>query len=231
LDGLTPTTVDKEFWHDRWARGEIGFHQSEYNPHLLTHFERLGLNPGAHVFVPLCGKSLDMVWLLRQGCRVTGVEFSRLAVESFFAETGRGFSTETVRDAVRYRSGDLDIWCGDFFALDPAVIHSLHAVYDRAALVALPESMRQRYAERLLALAPANAPILLLGIDYRQEQMNGPPFAVSIEEVRELFGQARRVELLFSEDRLAHEPRYLAKGLEQLTEYVLFLQPIRRYSE
>ena len=88
--------MDPEFWHERWARGEIGFHQDDFNAHMQAFAGRLGLHPGAHMFVPLCGKSLDLLWLLRQGYRVTGVEFNPRAVTDFFSENGLSARASTL---------------------------------------------------------------------------------------------------------------------------------------
>ena len=77
-----------EFWQARWARSEIGFHLSEVNPYLQRYWPALGLPEGARVLVPLCGKSLDLAWLVGQGYQVVGVELAPRAVEDFFTEHG-----------------------------------------------------------------------------------------------------------------------------------------------
>ncbi len=80
--------MEPAFWHKRWADNQIGFHQGQVNSYLQTHWPALGLETGSRVLVPLCGKSLDLVWLAGQGYRVLGVELSRRAVEDFFREHG-----------------------------------------------------------------------------------------------------------------------------------------------
>jgi thiopurine S-methyltransferase len=64
--------MEAEFWHERWETGQIAFHKHEYNNHMQAFINHLKLQPGDHILVPLCGKSLDMLWLLNQGYHVTG---------------------------------------------------------------------------------------------------------------------------------------------------------------
>ncbi|MBP6750907.1 MAG: thiopurine S-methyltransferase, partial [Xanthomonadaceae bacterium] len=78
--------MDAEFWHRRWQDNQIGFHQHEATPMLQAHWATIGAPTGCRVFVPLAGKSLDMLWLAAQGHRVLGIELSPLAVAQFFAE-------------------------------------------------------------------------------------------------------------------------------------------------
>ncbi|HEX9474573.1 MAG TPA: thiopurine S-methyltransferase [Steroidobacteraceae bacterium] len=213
-----------EFWLDRWQRREIGFHQAQVNVDLQTHWPALGCPPASPVLVPLCGKSTDMRWLHDQGHLILGVELSAIAVEEFFAE--QRLSPR------RGRAGALDCWeaegyrilVGDFFELDAAAVSGVSGVYDRAALVALPVPLRARYARQLTRILPARCGMLLLTMDYPQEQMSGPPFAVPESEVRELFAPAFSVTLLAARNDLAIEARYRQRGLRSRTECVYLLQ-------
>lgn len=216
--------MEPEFWHERWARDEIGFHQHDFNAHMQSFVSRLGLTPAGHVFVPLCGKSLDLLWLMRRGYRVTGVEISEKAVTDFFAENGLTPQIRSTPGGRLFRSESLDILCQDFFALQPEELPQIDAVYDRAALVALPPGMRGRYARRMSALVNPGVRTLLVTLDYPQHEMPGPPFSVPPAEVRALFGADSRIEPLHSEDCLAQEPRFRQKGLTVLTEHVLLLE-------
>ena len=191
--------MEHEFWHQRWARREIGFHEGVPN-HLLTrYFGALGLPPGARVFVPLCGKSRDMGWLLAQGHRVAGAELSQVAVEEFFAELGLVPEISAVGPLLRYAVPDLDIYQGDIFDLTPAVLGPVAAMQDRAALVALPPEMRGRYAAHVTDLT-RHAPCLLTCFEYDQSLMRGPPFSVEAAEVAHLYGTAYEVTLLQRDD-------------------------------
>jgi thiopurine S-methyltransferase len=186
--------MQPDFWHQRWRSNQIGFHESQANPLLVAHFEALGLAKGARVFLPLCGKTLDIDWLMALGYRVAGAELSPLAVAGIFERlavkpaSGRAGSLEC-RSIV-----DLDVFVGDIFDLSAAALGPVDAVYDRAALIALPPELRQRYAKHLRELTHG-APQLLVTLEYDQRQVDGPPFSVPAAEVRELYGMYSSVLL------------------------------------
>ncbi|HEX8613871.1 MAG TPA: thiopurine S-methyltransferase [Telluria sp.] len=187
--------MDRDFWHRKWASNEIGFHERAPNPLMLAHIGRLGLAQGSRVFVPLCGKSLDLHWLLGQGYRVAGVELSQLAVDTLFASLGVTPEVSVAADLLHYRADNIDIFVGDIFSLSGEVLGAVDAVYDRAALVALPEAMRARYCAHVTQLAAA-APQLLICYQYDQAIMAGPPFSIGDEEVRQRYGDVYDVTLL-----------------------------------
>ena len=141
--------MDPEFWHIRWQENRIGFHQQETSPLLVRYWPVPRTAPGNNVLAPLCGKSLDMLWLLDQGYRVTGVEISRIATEAFFAENSLVPAINQAGEFTRYHYDALDILCGDFFALNRDTAGDIGAVYDRASLIALPPAMRTAYAAHL----------------------------------------------------------------------------------
>ena len=215
--------MEASFWHERWSRDEIGFHQSSPNEHLLAYASSLGVNPGETVLVPLCGKSLDMLWLAEQGYRVCGIEINRRAVQDFFAENDLAFDLLESDYGKLYRSGTIEIWCADFLRLDPDVLPAADAVYDRAALIALPARMRPAYVEQLNRLARPGVNTLLVTLEYHQNQMKGPPFSVTEEEVSELFGRQHEIRQLHASDCLVREPRFREKGLSRLDERVFLL--------
>lgn len=212
--------MDPEFWHARWAANEIGFHQREINAHLQRHWRKLGLARGSRVLVPLCGKSLDLLWLAEQGHFVVGVEISEFAVSAFFRENDLQPVVRREDGYSRWSCDGIEILCGDFFDLQPDRLGSLDGCYDRAALVALPGSLRPRYAARLAALLPAGSHGLLVTMDYLQSDMEGPPFAVSSREVGQLFDGAFDVGHLEQFDALAAHPGFRDRGLDTLTEHV-----------
>jgi thiopurine S-methyltransferase len=208
--------MDPQFWHDRWERNEIGFHQDAVHADLRQHWPSVGARPGALVFAPLCGKSLDLAWLVAQGHRVLGVELSMIAAEAWFASQGLEPTRSSEGPFTRLDAGGCAILVGDFFALEPAQFAGAGAWYDRAALIALPAAMRLRYSAQLAWLLPAGTPGLLVTIDYPQEQMPGPPFAVPAAEVQQLYAGAFSLELLSHRDLLANEPGLAARGLKSL---------------
>jgi thiopurine S-methyltransferase len=210
--------VDEGFWQRRWARNEIGFQLNEVNPYLHRHWPGLRLAEGARVFVPLCGKSLDMAWLAEQGFAVLGVELSERAVEDFFAEQGLIAEVTTQGEFEVYRAGALEIRCGDFFSLSRSDLAGCQGLYDRAALIALPEDMRQRYVEHLANILAPSCQGLLVTLDYEQEQMPGPPFAVSDAEVRQSLGSRWDIQLLERANVLDGNWKFLQRGLTRLEE-------------
>lgn len=185
-----------DFWHQRWQQNQIGFHQDTPTPLLQKHWPALGVPADARVFVPLCGKSLDLAWLAGQGYRVLGVELSQIAVDAFFAEHGLVPEIEDTRYGRHHRAGGIELICGDAFGLDAGLLAGCSAVYDRAALVALPPAMRQRYAGELHARLPSGCRGLLITLEYPQQDRDGPPFSVSEDEVRALYADAWSVDLL-----------------------------------
>lgn len=215
--------MQPEYWLERWAENAIGFHQPDINSHLQAFWHELGLAPGSRVLVPLCGKSLDMLWLLSQGHEVLGVELSPTAVAAFFEENDLRPTVRQVGAFQHWQAGELSILCGDFFQLTPDELRGVSAVYDRASLVALPPAMRRRYADHLAATIAPGVPILLVTVDYPQDERDGPPFSVSEDEVRALYAPHYRVDCLHRYDIKAGNPRYQA--LSRCEEKVYRLSP------
>jgi thiopurine S-methyltransferase len=178
--------LDAEFWHGKWARNEIGFHNSEAHPLLVAHFDALSLPKGSRVFLPLCGKTRDIHWLLANGYRVAGAELSAIAVEQLFAELGVTPEVAEIGEMRRYSAGGIDIFAGDIFALSGDMLGLIDAVYDRAALVALPADMRSGYAAHLVEIT-GRAPQLLISFDYDQSLLDGPPFSVPGDAISRLY--------------------------------------------
>jgi len=212
--------MDAAFWHERWKNNEIGFHQSSFNNHLLKFWPALDIKPEAPVFVPLCGKSQDLLWLRTRGHSVVGVEISPVAVRDFFVEnqltpavTRHGPFEVWVADGVR-------IFCGDFFALTPAELRDVQGVFDRAALIALPPELRARYVSHLFSILPSEIQILLVTMEYSGDTMQGPPFSVLETEVHALYEPRFQIARLLSQDILDQNPRFRERGLDSLHEKV-----------
>lgn len=215
--------MEKDFWLERWEREEIGFHQGEINPYLRQFWEELDQAEGGEIFVPLCGKSLDMLWLRSQGGSVLGVELSSIAVQSFFEESGYTPQHASHEKFDCCEADRIRILCGDFFDLEPEDLASVRTVYDRASMVALPLEMRKRYVQHLVKILPPATQILLVAFDYPQAEISGPPFAVSIEEVEALYRDYAEIRLLVQSDVLANNPRFAARGVSRLHENILML--------
>ncbi|UIN54870.1 MULTISPECIES: thiopurine S-methyltransferase [Pseudomonas] len=211
--------MQPEFWHKKWESNQIGFHQRQVNPYLQRHWPDLAIPAQARVLVPLCGKSLDLLWLAGRGYQVLGVELSEKAVEDFFLEQQLQPQVSEQGDFKIYRAGAIELWCGDFFLLTAADVAGCTALYDRAAVIALPPSMRERYAAHLQGLLPACRG-LLVTLDYDQSQMPGPPFSVDDAEVQRLLGRVWRVEMLEEQDVLGDSWKFVQAGVTRLEERV-----------
>jgi thiopurine S-methyltransferase len=210
--------MEPKFWHERWARNQIGFHLPEVNPYLLRHWSSLGLANGAQVLVPLCGKSLDLVWLASQGYRVLGVELSERAVEEFFNEQGLTPKISQRGLFKVFQAGSIELWCGDFFALEAGAVADCSGLYDRAALIALPPLMREQYSAHLNRTVAQGTRGLLITLDYDQVQKAGPPFAVSDEEVQLLLGSDWSLKVLEQQDILGESWKFVQDGVTELVE-------------
>lgn len=191
--------MEADFWHQMWRSGRVGFHQAKVNAFLKNHWKKLNLVGDEQVLVPLCGKSLDMLWLKQQGHAVLGVELSEQALHEFVAENGLPATPLTDSRFSGYEMDGMSLLSGDFFDLSVEDCVSVKAVYDRAALVALPFEMRQQYALHLKTLLALEVPIFLIAMEYDPSLQSGPPFAVSELEVRQLFEDAFDIEKIDSE--------------------------------
>lgn len=211
--------MHKEFWHNRWQKNEIGFDQAQPNTLLKNYFHHLKLKPDARIFVPLCGKSVDMLWLAEQGYQVIGVELSLQACEFFFKHYQLPYQETKIEDYTIFTAKNIRLFAGDYFEISKEMIGSVDAIYDRAALVALPTEMRDDYVEKTLSLMQAHTQILLITAGYNQEVMQGPPFSIDDTEVRRLFGAHLNIQSLYNQP--AHIPSHLqARGLTEAIEMV-----------
>ncbi|KAF1708542.1 thiopurine S-methyltransferase [Pseudoxanthomonas kalamensis DSM 18571] len=215
--------MDTDFWLDCWQQGRTGFHQSRVLPLLQKHWPALGLPAGSRVLVPLCGKSLDMHWLAAQGHRVLGLELSPLAVQQFFDEADLQPQRHRSRYGEHHVAGPIEIISGDAFDADTALLSDVAGVYDRAALIALPDALRQRYVDTVYAALPAACDGLLLTLEYDPVQMDGPPFPVAEDEVRSRL-QGWSPVLLERRELLSQEPRFRERGLSALDTAVYRLR-------
>jgi thiopurine S-methyltransferase len=212
-----------DFWNERWQQNQIGFHMPVVNPHLIQYWPKIVSDHGS-VFVPLCGKSKDLVWLEGQGHQVTGVECSDLAVNDFFKE--HHFSPEVHSDNLfsTYKTKNLTIFQGDYFKLQPNHLSDVKYVFDRAALVALPENMRSDYVKHITDLLAEGSRILLITLEYDQSVMQGPPFSVSDNEVHSLYSDGFSIKQWHRQDIIQQEDRFRSRGLNSLVETVYCLQ-------
>lgn len=207
--------MEYDFWHQRWDEDDIGFHPTDVNPLLESHWPGMSREP-ANVLVPLCGKSLDMMWLRRRGHRVQGVEMSPVAADAFFSEHDiEPFRAEAAWGS-RLAADGLSVLVADFFELMRNDLDAVDAVYDRAALVALPPAMRLRYAHKLASLTASRTPIFAILFDYDDPGLIGPPFSVPEDEVAALFPEYHLSKLA--------EHEVLIRNV-RVREYAIVLEP------
>ena len=214
--------MEISFWKERWDKGEIGFHQEHINPYLGYFYGEKGpsmeVRAGLKVFVPLCGKSRDLWWLMKNGYDTVGIECSEIAVEDFFNEQQLEFNRSELASHARYVSENLEILMGDFFSVTRDEIGKITDIFDRASLVALPEEMRQSYVEKITELQDPGTRTLLITLTYPQEDMDGPPFSVSEQDVHDLYGANYSIDKLAAKNVLEDEPGLKSRGLTELTE-------------
>lgn len=215
--------MQPDFWHQRWSDNQIGFHQDAPTPLLLKYWPTLGIEPQARVFVPLAGKSLDMAWLASQGHRVLGVELSQVAIEQFFAEHALTPEVHETQYGRHYVSGLVELICGDAFGLDEAALRDCAAVFDRAALIALPPELRKRYASELYTRLPRGCRGLLITLEYPQHERAGPPFSVEEDEVGALYARDWSVDPLDRRPIRADHPGHVG-GVSRLETVVYGLR-------
>ncbi|WP_214660469.1 thiopurine S-methyltransferase [sulfur-oxidizing endosymbiont of Gigantopelta aegis] len=225
--------MQHSFWHQRWQEQRIGFHLDTINPYLSEYWPKLGIAKKSRVFVPLCGKSHDLHFFHEQGLRVLGNELSTLAVQDFYTERQLNASKTIISsenniseqpELSLWESDEVDILCGDFFALKKDYLTDISAVYDRAALVALPTEMREKYVQKMLEILPEKVSMLLLTLDYDETEKQGPPFSVPEEEVHRLYGADFSIELLAMKDVVADDRSPRSQNMSYFNERVFLLQ-------
>ena len=191
--------MEANFWHQKWESNQIGFHESDANALFVSHFKRLDLQTNARVFLPLCGKTRDIAWLLDKGYRVTGAELSESAIKQLFVDLDATPKVTDVGELKLYQAEGIDIYVGDIFHLTQDILSDVDAIYDRAALVALPPEVRVRYAQHLVDITNT-APQLLICYQYDQALMSGPPFSIVASEVLQHYADTYQVDELETVD-------------------------------
>ena len=193
--------MDKVFWHNCWERNTLGFHQQQSHPFLSQYLEQRLLDTDKHVFVPLCGKSLDMVWLAER-LQVSGAELSEIACEDFFKENKIPCQRSEQDDFQHFSFDNLTLWQGDFFKLNTDMLAAVDWIYDRAALVALPVKMQQAYVDKLLTFIKPDTRLMLVSVEFPPEEMPGPPFPVFESDIERLFSADKNLKI----EKLASVP-------------------------
>ncbi len=216
--------MENSFWHERWATNDIGFHLDKTNPMLLKHWPSLQAHTNDVIFVPLCGKSLDLIWLATQVKQVIACELSQQATEDFFSENKITPRIEQHSSYSTYQYENITIFCGDFFQLTPADLEACTLVYDRASLIAFPLDMRQQYVDKLEQLLPQPHKRLLITLEHDQSSIKGPPFPISVEVVNQLFSARHHCQHIESNSVIEQYQRFKNKGVKTLYEHIFILE-------
>ncbi|MEN8320473.1 thiopurine S-methyltransferase [Acinetobacter junii] len=206
-----------EFWHDKWKKNEIGFHLNQPHSLLVKYIDSLNLEKSNRIFLPLCGKSLDIHWLLAQGYHLIGIDLSPIAIEELISELAIPFTERKLEKLTHYHHPQIDLFVGDFFELTSSNIGKIDAIYDRAALVALPEEVRTDYAQHLMQISN-QATQLLISFEYDQSVMAGPPFSISPQQLKDYYSKQYQLKLLESQTELL-------KGKVDAEEKIWLLKP------
>jgi thiopurine S-methyltransferase len=213
-------------WHEYWSRpGTPGFHEEKVNKYLGKYLQRFDLKPDDEIFVPLCGKAVDMAWLAQRGFKVVGVELSEKAVRAFFDESGFDFELEQYASFKLFRSPQVTIYNGNFIHLAALELANCKLVYDRASMVAIEAQNRASYCRHMMAIVPPATPMLVIVLEYEQQAMTGPPFSVPVDEVESYYADNYRLVELESEELIEKEPRWRSRGLGSFRDSALMLLP------
>ncbi len=209
-------------WEFRWKEGRIGFHLLEVNDYLKRFSGKFIKRNVKKIFVPFCGKSIDMSWLAERVKKVVGVELVKRPVEEFFEENKLNYTIKNLDKFELFQSNSIEIFNGDFFDLINFQTGKFEAIYDRASIVSLEFTMRTKYVEHLMTFLVDGGKLLLITLEYNQKEMSGPPYSLSFSEVKNLFSRFADVELL--ETRDITDKRLREKGLSQMLERVILIK-------
>lgn len=221
--------MEISYWKSRWQKNNTGWHMDVVYPPLPEIWPQLSLSSGARVFVPLCGKSLDIKWLTEHGHQVIGVDVSGKALRELMNQYDEQFSQDASHGFPIYRSESLELWEGDFLKLPTSKIPPLDIIYDKASIVALPKKMRNIYAQKVLELCGKDCQILIQTFEYNQEEMTGPPFSVDEEELKQLYSPRFELQMLHEQSKFEELSKFQQRGLSSyLNEKVYQLKPSQR---
>ena len=214
---------EKSFWEHRWNEGSTGWHINQVHPYLQQYHSLLKKSSPASLLVPLCGKSHDLVWLLQKGFSVTGIEYVQKASEQFFSQVLNVEIPKSLlkNKMIHYQYKSLHYVVGDFFNFISDTLFDF--IYDRAALIAIEPSLREKYVQKQSTLLKDNGKIFL--ITFECDYGIGPPFSVSIEDIIKLYQPFFTIQVVEKKD-IFHEPdsqRFINQGASYLVEAVILL--------
>ncbi|MDZ7691546.1 MAG: thiopurine S-methyltransferase [Balneolaceae bacterium] len=217
--------MEISYWTSRWRKNKLGWHMQQVYPPLIKYWDAFSLKIGDRVLVPMCGKSRDLVWLADQGVQVIGVEVSEIAARQFFQEQALEYKTQEKGPFTIYESGSIQFWLESIFKLTEVQLPAIDAIYDKAALIALPPDKRPAYARLIRDCSTEIQTMLINTFEYEQDEMNGPPFAVFEYEIRDYYADWFEIYTLHERSALEELSKFRLRGLQSyLTEKVYVLQ-------
>ena len=208
----------KDFWLDIWQKNQTRFHQENFNRHLTKFITDLKLAKKTKTLVPLCGKTLDLLFLKSLDLDITGIEISHLAIKQFFLENN--LKIERQHNNIYQYDENLKIICTDFFSYQNNQKFSF--VYDRASLIALSKEDRKKYVNVLKSILEKNAKILIIILEYTSTKDIAPPYSVSTNDFYELFSSDFTIKLLC--EKKIEQKNIKIKEINTMTERVYLLK-------
>jgi len=216
--------MEKEYWLNKWQTNDTPWHSQEINRNLIDNIDKLELQPGNCILVPLCGKTKDMLWLADRGYHVIGIELCPMACTDFFKELNIEPRIANEDSFQKYQHKNIEIYCVDVFKLTEGSLPTIHAVYDNRALIALPPSMQKKYVDHLVACIGTHVKYMLLTIE-SSCVVTGPPFSINRADVDSLFAEYCKIEQLNRIPCTKIPEHLIKKGYAELVESTYYISP------
>jgi len=209
-------------WSDKfWNVDNIPWHNTEPNAALVKHWYRAtGGRKEMRVLFPLCGASVDLAWLYRQGHTVVGVEGTWKAVEKLFSDANLEYDVLNLdSNTSRFMSTDsrLTVFVADMFSVTSKLVGTFDAVFDRGALEALNEEDRNLYLSIMRSCLRDEFTYLLSGFEYDSSLKEGPPRPLPPKTVNSLFQEFGSVSVLADEEDEGARMRFKLPSLKKYT--------------
>ena len=203
-----------DFWSQVWQEGTIRFHQKDYNSQMISFFKDMDLK-GKSVFIPLAGKTKDILFFLEKRSFVTAIEFVESAIIDFFKENNIHY---TKKDST-YFAPNLTFHCMDYFKFE--VSAPFDVLYDRASQVVFNSELRPAYYDHMKTLISPQTIVLLAAIDHSGPSDYGPPYKISPAEVTEAYKKMNIPLRIYSEATEVASEKMQTAGIQELNSYFL----------
>lgn len=216
--------MDVSYWKKRWLDGQTGWHENEVHPLLIKYYDFLSLSLKKHFFFPLCGKTLDLDWILSKNHTTTGVEASEIAIKEVENRLKVSFKKAAYQNFTKHTFGNLTLMQGNYFDLDTTLIDPIDVVFDRGAFVAIHPNQRKKYIEMYNKLLTHESIILLVAYQYNENASTNPPYSLSELQIRALMEPDFDIEICESEEILDIDPKFKERGINVFARNVYKIQ-------